>query len=146
MNTLLLIHAFAAAYVTGVLWFLQLAHYPLFDEIGRDRFVSYEIRHQRRTVWVSIPVVLVELLVACLIVLESAGTSNFALAVAGAVLLLAGWAAGVTIASLHEKLETGFDEVVWKKLLKRNWIRTIAWTLRVLVAFQLLHQQLNEPL
>ena len=39
---------------------------------------------------------------------------------------------------LHGKLAKGFDRAVWCRLVATNWLRTVAWTLRGIVAILLL--------
>jgi len=49
------------------------------------------------------------------------------------------WTVQVVQVPPHKKLERGFDDEVWRKLVITNWWRTAAWTLRgVLVAAVLL--------
>lgn len=35
--------------MTGVIWFVQIAHYPLFSRVGQPGFSEYEREHARRT-------------------------------------------------------------------------------------------------
>ena len=49
MNWILLLHAAATVFMTGLIWFVQVVHYPLFSAVGRDRFSEYEGRHSRLT-------------------------------------------------------------------------------------------------
>ena len=46
---LLSLHLAATAAMTGLIWFVQVVHYPLFAAVGADQFVAYEVAHQRRT-------------------------------------------------------------------------------------------------
>jgi hypothetical protein len=39
---------------------------------------------------------------------------------------------------LHAKLARGFDRAVWRWLVATNWLRTIAWTVRGIIALLLL--------
>jgi hypothetical protein len=41
---LLLVHGFATLYMTGLIWFVQLVHYPLFAQVGRHAHLSYHPR------------------------------------------------------------------------------------------------------
>ena len=52
---LLLIHAGATLYMTGLIWFVQVVHYPLMARVGEDGFAEYEKHHQRLTTWVVAP-------------------------------------------------------------------------------------------
>ena len=46
--------------LTGLIWTIQIVHYPLFEQVGEDRFVRYHERHMRRITWVAGPLMLIE--------------------------------------------------------------------------------------
>lgn len=46
---LLTTHLFATAAMVGLIWFVQVVHYPLFASVGADGFTDYETAHRRRT-------------------------------------------------------------------------------------------------
>ena len=53
------------------------------------------------------------------------------LAIGAAALLFALWLSTLLFyAPLHMRLSTGFDAVVHRRLVRTNWIRTVAWTAR----------------
>ena len=74
---LLLVNAASALYMVGLIWFVQVVHYPLFQRVGAKDFVPYEQNHQRLTTWVTAPVMLLEavLSVALVYVLPTSGVS-----------------------------------------------------------------------
>ena len=47
--------------MTGVIWFVQVVHYPLFASVGAEGFSRYEALHATRTGWVVAPLMLCEL-------------------------------------------------------------------------------------
>ena len=57
----------------------------------------------------------------------------------GVVLLVVVWGATFFVAvPRHNLLAAGFNAAVIDSLVATNWIRTIAWTLRAVVAVRLL--------
>jgi hypothetical protein len=42
-------------YMTGVVWFAQLVHYPLLDRGRSEGYLAFALAYQRRTMWVVIP-------------------------------------------------------------------------------------------
>jgi len=60
----LLIQAFASLALTGLIWCIQVVHYPLFAAVGRDEFTRYEADHARLITLVVGPLMLVELAAA----------------------------------------------------------------------------------
>jgi hypothetical protein len=51
----------ASLFMTGVIWFVQIVHYPLFASVGAIDFPEYERRHANRTGYVVAPVMIFEL-------------------------------------------------------------------------------------
>ncbi len=130
---LLLVHGATAWAMLGLIWWVQLVHYPLFSRVAPDHFQMYQAEHMRRAGWVVAP----------LMSLEAA--SGGGLAVRGflqreplfgfaAALLVLAWAATFAIqVPAHRKLLRGLDLRVLRRLVQSNWIRTIAWTVRGLI-------------
>ncbi|MEQ1727476.1 MAG: hypothetical protein ABL982_03770 [Vicinamibacterales bacterium] len=68
------------------------------------------------------------------------------LAVAGAVLLAIIWASTALLqVPAHNRLERGFDADVHRRLVRTNWIRTVCWTARVVVALTMWLQTVGYP-
>ena len=55
-------------FLVGLIWTIQVVHYPLFAAVGTDRFVAYEASHARLITLVVGPVMLVEAATAGLLV------------------------------------------------------------------------------
>ncbi len=126
LKWLLLLKLACALFMTGLIWFVQVVHYPLFERIGAQDFVPYEQNHQRLTTWVTAPVMLLEaaLSVALVYVLPASGIAW----VAGGLTLLV-WASTMLLqVPLHAKMTQGFESATWAKLVASNWVRTIAWS------------------
>lgn len=125
---------FAATWtMLGIIWFVQVVHYPLFDGVGASGFTAYERRHSRLTSYVVGPPMLVELMCA----LASLGSGWRVSAMS------ADWAwIGFALVGLiwlstafvqvprHTCLERRFDPTVQRSLVATNWIRTLAWSMR----------------
>lgn len=123
---LLLLNLACALFMTGLIWFVQVVHYPLFERIGAQDFVLYEQNHQRLTTWVTAPVMLLEavLSVALVYVLPASGV----VWVAGGLTLLV-WASTMLLqVPLHAKMTQGFESATWTKLVASNWVRTVGWS------------------
>ena len=57
---LLMLHLVSTLAMVGLIWFVQVVHYPLFDQVGRDGFRQYEQSHQRLTTLVVAPLMLTD--------------------------------------------------------------------------------------
>ena len=130
MKLILLTHVFATLFMVGLIWFVQVVHYPLFAQIGQAQFKHYEELHQRFTTWVVGPAMLVELLTAvALLKLVPTGSTNLAWAGLGLVLVI--WLATATLSvPAHNALTVEYSTNAYRKLVSTNWIRTVAWTVR----------------
>ena len=120
-------HAAATWAMTGLIWFVQVVHYPLFAAIGPAGFAAYHAAHSRLTTLVVGPLMLVEAACGVWIVLERPTPAAWT----GVALLAVVWGATFVVSvPRHNLLAAGFDAAVIDSLVATNWIRTIAWTAR----------------
>jgi hypothetical protein len=135
----LLVQAFASLALTGLIWCIQVVHYPLFAAVGRDEFTRYEADHARLITLVVGPLMLVELAAALwLAAVRPAGVPAW-MAWTGLALVAAIWLSTAAIqVPCHAKLAAGFDAEVHARLVSSNWIRTVAWTARGLLALAMI--------
>ena len=118
--------------MTGLIWFVQIVHYPLFARVGAVEFVGYEQAHQRLTGFVVAPLMLVELATAIALAVWLR-PADFPPLLAWMGLILVGviWLSTFLIqVPQHEVLGNGFEINAHGLLVASNWIRTIAWTAR----------------
>jgi hypothetical protein len=145
MILVLLAHVAATWTMVGLIWFVQIVHYPLFAQVGPDRFAAYETAHNRLTTWVVGPPMLIEVVTACLLVLVKPEHIPSSYVWSGILLLTVIWGSTALLqVPQHEILTRGFAADAYRSLVTSNWIRTIAWTLRgvlVLVMLSCLLQQ-----
>jgi hypothetical protein len=122
--------------MTGLIWFVQIVHYPLFRRIGEDKFAAYEKEHEKRTSFVVGPLMLLEAASAVALVLLLPGGL---LAWAGVILLAIIWLSTFTLqVPQHRKLEKGFDHDAHSFLVTTNWIRTLSWSARSVMVLVIL--------
>ena len=117
------------------IWFVQIVHYPLFAAVGPDHFAAYESAHQKRTSWVVGPLMGVEGMSALVITATLRDEVGLVLPVVGLALLAAIHASTVFLqVPAHMRLAKGYDADAQHRLVRTNWVRTIGWSLRVVVA------------
>lgn len=126
-----LAHLGATLYMVGLIWFVQVVHYPLFARVGLDEFPLFERNHRARTAWVVGPPMLVEGLTAGLLLwFRPAGIPEWSVWL-GLVLLAVIWLTTFLVqVPRHRRLAEGFDAAVHRRLVSTNWWRTAAWSLR----------------
>jgi len=147
MTTLVLhAHALATLAMLGLIWFVQIVHYPLFARVGESGFAAYEAAHQRRTTLIVAPLMLTELATAATIALAPLVAPQSAIArvphslgVVGLALVLLAWASTALVqVPLHRALGAGFDAPRAARLVRSNWMRTAIWTVRAPIALAML--------
>ena len=141
--TLLLVHAAATLFMTGVIWFVQLVHYPLFAVVGEGEAAAYHRAHGRRTSRVVGPPMLVELATAVALVLTPPGGVGRAWTWSALALLGVIWLSTAALqVPAHTRLDAGRDPVTERRLVAGNWIRTVAWSARAVIALAMVEQRL----
>lgn len=141
---LLLAHAASTLAMVGLVWFVQVVHYPLFNRVPPDALVAYAQAHTTRTTWVVAPLMLVEAASAALLVVTPPAGVAPNLPLLGLVLLLVIWiATAVGMVPVHHRLSRRGDPADAARLARRNWVRTLAWTARAAIAVALLAQALD---
>lgn len=142
---LVLFHLSATLLMVGVIWFVQVVHYPLMAYVGRSESTVYEQAHTRRTAWVVGPPMLIELVTGVgLLWVRPAGVSLMQ-ALLGAILLAVVWfSTQVLQVPCHDRLSEAFDSDVHRRLVSSNWLRTVAWSLRGLLVVWMVSMSLFE--
>ena len=129
---MLIIHLIATSVMVGVIWVIQLVHYPSFHFIELKQYTTFQRFHMSRISYVVIPAMLTELFTLILIIISMDQIDTLVLA--SAILLIFIWLiTAVFFSGVHQKLTLGYDQTVVDKLVKLNWGRTLLWTLRLLL-------------
>ena len=144
---ILLLQVAATFSMVGLIWFVQVVHYPLFNRIGPDIFPKYESEHQRLTTLVVAPPMFVEFGTAfALLWIRPPEVSSW-LAWAGLGLVVSLWLlTGFVQVPQHRKLAQGYDATVQRRLVIGNWFRTTGWSFRGLLVLAMLVQVLGKDI
>lgn len=139
----LLAHLSATCCMTGLIWFVQIVHYPLMQLVGREGFLGYSQKHQASTSLVVGPLMLIEVVTAALLLDQDAQLRVSWLFWASCGLLAVVWGAtALWQMPLHQQLLAGYDEGQVRALVRSNWIRTVAWTGRAVIVTYLVFQRM----
>jgi formate hydrogenlyase subunit 3/multisubunit Na+/H+ antiporter MnhD subunit len=127
--------------MVGVIWFVQVVHYPLLATIGQDRASEIAQEHQRRTGWVVGAPMAIEGVTALWLLVQRPQHVNVLLPWLAAILLAVALASTLFLSvPLHEKMANSPTSDIGARLVRTNWPRTVAWTLRGVVTFVMLVQ------
>jgi hypothetical protein len=140
----LLLQAFATFAMTGLIWFVQVVHYPLFRAVGAQGYPAYQEQHVRLTTRVVGPLMLLEAATALWLVLHRPAFVSPMQAWVGLALLGLVWLTTALVSvPRHEALRRGYDASAHASLVATNWVRTGAWTARAILLLQILHDGLG---
>ena len=135
MRTLLLVHAGVTLYLCGLVWFVQVVHYPLMAAVDEASFAAYETAHTRRTGWVVAPAMLLEAALAVALPFARPNGVPAWLPACGLLLLAPVWVSTFALqVPMHRILAERFDAAAHRRLVSSNWIRTVAWTARAVLS------------
>ena len=139
--SVLLTHAAATIFMAGVIWTIQVVHYPLFLYADRGRFAPFHDEHSRRITWIVGVGMGFELLSAIALVASTPERVGQPLVVVafGALVLVHAATVMLSIPS-HNTLGRGWDDAAHHRLVSTNWIRTIGWSVRAGLALAMIAQ------
>jgi len=142
-KTALIANVAATLYMVGLIWMVQIVHYPLLAIVGTERASDVAREHQRRTGNVVGPPMLIEgLSTLALLVWRPDDVSWWLPWINGVFLAVA---LGCTIflsVPLHDKMAKDPDSNVGHRLVVTNWPRTFAWSARGVLCLVMLTQAL----
>jgi len=134
VRLLFLMHLASTLFMVGLIWFVQVVHYPLFAQTGTSAFTQYEQTHTRLTARVVAPIMLVEVGSGLLLLWFRPSPISNLQCVTGLILLGVIWLSTLFIQiPCHDELSKCFDPVVHRRLVSTNWLRTAVWSLRGLL-------------
>jgi hypothetical protein len=143
LPALLFAHFVSTLLMVGLIWFVQIVHYPLMAAVAPECFPHYERQHQSLTTYVVAAPMLVEMISGlALLTYPELRTSWTFLAAESllAIIWVSTWGLQVP---LHNALSACHDQQCIRRLVRTNWIRTIAWTARAVLIGGLLWSQLS---
>ena len=139
LTMLAIAHLASTLVLVGIIWTVQVVHYPLMALVGEERFAAYEAAHSpRMAAVVMVPWTVQGLTTLGLLMSRPPGVPAplvLAAAVAAAVPVI------VTVVSsvpAHVALGSGFDPDAHRRLVRTNWIRTASWTAHAPIAVAIL--------
>ena len=124
------IHFLSTSLMVGIIWVIQLLHYPTFHFIKQSDYVEFQHFHMQRISFIVVPVMIIEILSGFMLVYYF--RSN--LFILCLIILLVIWLITfVFFTKLHQSLLGGYDKIIVKKLVQINWSRTVLWSLRLII-------------
>jgi hypothetical protein len=131
MDLLFFLNVISAFLLTGVIWTIQIVHYPSFHYIDKLSFTNFHHFHERRISIIVMPLMLIELSTSTVLYINNMSSIVFALNLLIVVLI---WCSTFFIqVPIHSILYQKKDKKLIEKLVNTNWIRTFLWSMRMLL-------------
>lgn len=122
----------ASFFLAGLIWFVQIVHYPAFLKVKDDNFQPFHRYHVSRTGLVVIPPMIVEM--GSSIWLTSIFERLWIYNAVGLALVTGIWISTFAIQiRLHRKLQKKNYQQFIPRLIASNWIRTVLWSAKAAV-------------
>ena len=137
----LLAHALITAMLAGIIWFVQIVHYPLFPLAGGQNYVLYQRRHEQGITRVVMPLMVVESVTAVVLIIKFPVGVSRSLFYLTLVLLIINWLSTFLLQVPQHRIL--FHIGAWQTLSRTNWVRTLTWTLRLVILMLILTRQAN---
>ena len=130
-----MIHTAATLVMVGLIWFVQIVHYPLLARFGSEESTSVAEEHQRRTGYVVALPMAVEGVTTLALLADAPSSVWVGWPWIGAVLLAIVLLSTVLLSvPLHARMARAHDERTGRRLVLTNWPRTIGWTARGVIS------------
>lgn len=115
--------------MTGLIWLVQLVHYPSFAFVYAPKFERFHAHHSRRITWIVFPMMTAELILA--VALAARKLEPFwILNLSGLIFI---WLATAFISvPLHNRLACAPSADLAARLVLTNWPRTLLWSARAI--------------
>jgi len=134
MGTVLLFSTLATWGMIGLIWLIQVVHYPMLAQYSEALPSTAAADHATRITPVVGPFMAVEGITAlALMASPPDGVSWILMWAAAALLGIALLSTVVFSVPQHSRLAQGHSDEAAAALIRTNWYRTIAWTARGLI-------------
>lgn len=128
MLAVLVAQVVSTLWLAGMIWTIQVVHYPLFDLVGEE-FVAYEAAHSARISFLLLGPWAVQGVTTAWVLLSRPAGVPWWMVLTAATFAAATVAVTVFVSvPQHDVLGGGFDVAAHATLVRTNWWRVVAWT------------------
>ena len=124
------LHSFSCYAMLGVIWIIQLVHYPSFLWVDKKKMREFSRFHADSITPVVLPLMVTELGSACGLLYFGGAISTAGLLNVASIAIIWLWTFLVSV-PCHERLSAeGWDVGTVRWLIRSNWLRTVVWSSR----------------
>ena len=132
---MIILNLILSSMLTCLIWIVQILHYPSFKFVDKNHFVEFEAFHTKSISFIVLPLMLLEITVSSLLLYQN---PRSVLTLGSCLLLAFIWGTTFLVSvPCHNILSTGFDLTTIEKLVSTNWIRTISWSMKMILSIYL---------
>lgn len=146
-SLIFIIHVFVCILLTAVMWYLQVVHFPLLRFVGTDHFVEYYSELKMKNTLLFFPLFSLEIFTSIALLLSFTMVSEFTASVQNQFFLV-GFSL-ILLFILHlvnfqmirptlSSLQKNSDLKIHQKLVRLQWIRTLGWTIRMVILLSMI--------
>ena len=129
----------SAAFMSGVLWLVQIVHYPLLGEVSDAAIREISSRHQKLITRVVGPIMVIEAVSSLFVLVLHPNQGLYLVFAAMALLVVAILVTMLQAIPLHSQIAKGNSHLI-PRLIRINWARTTAWSLRIPLGILIVHK------
>ena len=129
MQLLLAANLITSFLLCGLIWTVQLVHYPMFHRLEKEKYGEHIQFHGFRISLIVVPLMVIELVSSFSLAFFS--STDTILHMIGFLIVILIWLVTFFVQlPLHSKLTLGYNPETVNKLVSTNIIRTILWTMK----------------
>jgi hypothetical protein len=143
---LFVIHLVSTSFMVGVIWIVQLVHYPTFLFIDEQKSNDFQKFHMSRISYIVMPAMTTELFSGIYIYIYSNMAIDSNLFLLALTILIINWIiTALVFVKMHNKLLINYKIEIISLLVKWNWLRTLLWSVRLILLLRMayLHNTLD---
>lgn len=126
----LLLHLFLTAALFGMIWIIQLLHYPSFKYIAEEQWPAFHKQKTSQGNAIMMPLMICELGIAAWLAGKNGFHFDYAIPLC---LVLAIWLSTIFIQfPIINRLAEQKEEALIDRLIQSNWIRTLLWSAKLI--------------
>jgi len=135
---LFMIHLVSTSFMVGVIWIVQLVHYPTFLFIDEQKSNDFQKFHMSRISYIVMPAMTTELFSGIYIYIYSNMAIDSNLFLLALTVLIINWIiTALVFVKMHNKLLINYKIEIISLLVKWNWLRTLLWSVRLILLLRM---------
>lgn len=137
---LFMIHLVSTSFMVGVIWIVQLVHYPTFLFIDEQKSYDFQKFHMSRISYIVMPAMTTELFSGIYIYIYSNMAIDSNLFLLALTILIINWViTALVFVKMHNKLLINYKIEIISLLVKWNWLRTLLWSVRLILLLRMVY-------